>query len=74
MGTSESKAGAQKFFAGVGGVLERGANGAINMMTMPVQIANTLANGASNFLNNPLSGIIIPVCIIGGIYVITQIK
>lgn len=68
MGTSESKAGATKFFYGVGGILEKGANTAIGIASIPVKLANT----AENFLNNPLSLIIIPVVIVGGLYVISQ--
>ena len=68
MGSQQSNAGAAKFFGGVGGILEKGANTAINLASVPSQLAGSL----TNFMNNPLSAIAIPIILLGGLYVISQ--
>ena len=70
MGNKQSDEGAQKFFGGLGGILERGANAGISALTLPQQ----LLKGATDFISSPLGSIMIPIIAIGGLYVITQIK
>ena len=70
MGNKQSDAGARDFFYGVGGILERGANAGIGMLTLPQQ----LMKSATDFISSPMGSLMIPIVAIGGLYVITQIK
>ena len=70
MGNKDSNEKADRFFLGVGSILERGANTAISTMTFPQQ----LLKAGTDFMNSPMAMIMIPVIAIGGLYVVTQIK
>ena len=70
MGNKQSDEGAQRFFGGIGGILERGANAAVNTLTLPQQ----LLKAGTDFISSPLGSIMIPIVAIGGLHVITQIK
>ena len=70
MGNKQSDAGARDFFYGVGGILERGANAGVSMLTLPQQ----LMKSATDFISSPMGSIMIPIMGIGALYVITQIK
>ena len=70
MGNKQSDQGARDFFFGLGGIAERGANAAINTLTLPQQ----LMKSATDFISSPMGSIMIPIIAIGGLYVITQIK
>ena len=70
MGNKQSEENANKFFYGVGGILERGANTAIGTLTLPQQ----MLKAGTDFMNSPMAMIMIPVIAIGGLYVVTQIK
>ena len=70
MGNKQSDQGAKDFFYGLGGVLERGANAGVGMLTLPQQ----LLKGATDFISSPMGSIMIPIMGIGALYVITQIK
>ena len=70
MGNKQSDAGARDFFYGVGGILERGANAGVGMLTLPQQ----LMKSATDFISSPMGSLMIPIVAIGGLYVITQIK
>ena len=68
MGTQQSNDGAAKFFGTIGADIQGVASGAINMINMPAQIMGSI----SGFLSSPLSGITLPIIIIGGLYFITK--
>ena len=70
MGNKQSDQGAKDFFYGLGGVLERGANAGVGMLTLPQQ----LLKSATDFVSSPMGSIMIPIMGIGALYVITQIK
>ena len=70
MGNSKSDQGAKDFFYGVGGILERGANAGVSILTLPQQ----LMKSATDFISSPMGSLMIPIVAIGGLYVITQIK
>jgi len=70
MGNKQSDAGARDFFYGVGGILDRGANAGVGMLTLPQQ----LMKSATDFVSSPMGSIMIPIMGIGALYVITQIK
>ena len=70
MGNKDSSDKADRFFLGLGGIAERGANSAISMMTLPQQ----LMKSATDFISSPMGSIMIPIMGIGALYVITQIK
>ena len=70
MGNKQSDQGAKDFFYGLGGILERGSNAAINTLTLPQQ----LLKSTTDFISSPMGSIMIPIMGIGALYVITQIK
>jgi hypothetical protein len=61
MGTQQSNEGAQRFFDNLG-----------NAITSDLGAPGALANGISNLLSNGLTGLILPIALIGGIYIISQ--
>ena len=69
MGTQQSNDCARDFFYGLGGVLERGAGAVTNTIAGPGNVMNAMAN----YLNSPLSGITLPIIILGGLYVASQV-
>ena len=69
MGNKQSDEGAQKFFGGLGGILERGANAAVNTLTLPQQ----LMKSAIDFVSSPMGSIMIPIVALGGIYIASQV-
>ena len=69
MATQQSNDGDAEFFGTIGGDLQGFASGAINIINAPAQIMNSLAG----FLSSPLSGITLPIFIIGGLYIITKV-
>jgi len=69
MGNKQSEENANKFFYGVGGILERGANTAISTMTFPQQ----LLKAGTDFISSPMGSILIPIVAIGGLYVVSQV-
>ena len=70
MGNKQSDQGAKDFFYGLGGVLERGANAGVGLLTLPQQ----LMKSATDFISSPMGSIMLPIMGIGALYVITQIK
>jgi hypothetical protein len=54
----------------VGGILERGANAGVGMLSLPQQ----LMKSATDFISSPMGSLMISIVAIGGLYVITQIK
>ena len=69
MGNKQSDAGARDFFYGLGGALERGAGAVSSTLGAPGQLANAL----SSYISSPLGGITLPIIIIGGLYVASQV-
>ena len=69
MGNKQSDAGARDFFYGLGGTLERGAGAVSSTLGAPGQLAGAL----SNYINSPLGGITLPIIILGGLYVASQV-
>ena len=70
MGNKDSSDKADRFFLGLGGILEKGANAGIGMLSLPQQ----LMKSATDFISGPMGSLMIPIVAIGGLYVITQIK
>jgi hypothetical protein len=69
MGNKQSDAGARDFFYGIGGVFEKQANALSSSIGAPGQLAGAL----SNYINSPLGGITLPIIILGGLYVASQV-
>ena len=69
MGNEQSNRGAEKFFGGIGGLLEKGANSAINTLTLPQQ----LLKSATDFVSSPMGSIMIPIVALGGLYIASQV-
>ena len=69
MGNKQSDEGAQRFFGGLGGILERGANSADNTLSLPQQ----LMKSATDFISSPMGGIVIPIVLLGGLYIASQV-
>jgi hypothetical protein len=67
--TQETDKGARDFFYNIGGIFEKGA-GAI---TSTIAAPGTLANALGNYINSPLGGITLPIIIIGGMFVASQV-
>ena len=70
MGTKQSNEGAADFFHTIGGNLQ----GLSNAMTSSISAPGQIAEALSNYISSPLGGITIPIVIIGGIFVFTQLK
>ena len=70
MGNKDSSDKADRFFLGLGGILERGANAGVSALTLPQQ----LLKAGTDFISSPMGSLMIPIIAIGGLYVITQIK
>ena len=69
MGNKDSNEKADRFFLGVGSILEKGANSAINTLTLPQQ----LFKAGTDFISSPMGSILIPIVAIGGLYVVSQV-
>ena len=69
MGNKQSDHGARDFFFGLGGVFEKGANAVSSSVGAPGQLAGAL----SNYINSPLGGITLPIIVLGGLYVASQV-
>ena len=69
MGNKDSNEKVDRFFLGLGGVLEKGANSAINTLTLPQQ----LFKAGTDFISSPMGSILIPIVAIGGLYVVSQV-
>ena len=69
MGTKQSNAGARDFFYGIGGSLEKGMGALTSTISAPGQLASAL----SNYISSPLGGITLPIVILGGLYVASQV-
>ena len=67
--TQQSNAGARDFFFGIGGALEKQAGALSSSIGAPGQLAGAL----SNYINSPLGGITLPIIILGGLYVASQV-
>ena len=69
MGNKQSDAGARDFFFGIGGAIEKQANALSSSLGAP----GTLANALANYMSSPLGGITLPIIILGGMYVASQV-
>ena len=69
MGNEQSNRGAEKFFGGLGGILERGANAGVSALTLPLQ----LLKSATDFVSSPMGSIMIPIVALGGLYIASQV-
>ncbi len=69
MGNDQSNRGAEKFFGGIGGILERGGNAVVGTLTLPQQ----LMKSATDFISSPMGSLMIPIVAIGGLYIASQV-
>ena len=69
MGNEQGNRGAEKFFGGIGGILEKGANAAVGTLTIPQQ----LMKSATDFVSSPIGSIMIPIMGIAGLYIASQV-
>ena len=69
MGNKQSDAGARDFFLGIGGALEKQAGALSSSIGAP----GALAGALSNYINSPLGGITLPIVVLGGLYVASQV-
>ena len=69
MGNKQSDEGAHRFFGGLGGILEKGANAAVGTLTIPQQVFKS----ATDFISWPMGSLMIPIVAIGGLYIASQV-
>ena len=69
MGNKQSDEGAQKFFGGLGGILERGGNAVVGTLTLP----QMMMKSATDFVSSPMGSIMIPIVALGGLYIASQV-
>jgi hypothetical protein len=67
--TQKTDKGARDFFYGVGGVFEKGGNAISSTLGAP----GALAGALSNYISSPLGGITLPIIVLGGLYVASQV-
>jgi len=70
MGNSESDERARDFFYGIGGHIERGFDSAVNTVTAPARLMDSMGK----FLTSPTTGIILPIAALAGLYIVMQFK
>ena len=69
MGNDQSNRGAEKFFGGFPGILEKGGNAVVGTLTLPQQ----LMKSATDFISSPMGSLLIPIVAIGGLYIASQV-
>ena len=73
MGNKESNENAEEFFIGFGNGLvdrfDKGYGAILNTASAPANFANSLGS----YLNSPLGGIMLPIMIIGGLFVVRTV-
>jgi len=73
MGNKESNENAEEFFIGFGNGLvdrfDKGFGGIMNTVNAP----GNLANSIGSYINSPLGGIMLPIMIIGGLFVVSTV-
>jgi len=73
MGNKESNENAEEFFNGFGNGLvdrfDKGYGGIMNTVSAP----GNLANSVGEYINSPLGGIMIPIMLVGGLFVVITV-
>ena len=73
MGNKESNENAEEFFTGFcNGLVDRfdkGFGGIMNTVNAP----GNLANSVGEYINSPLGGIMIPIMLVGGLFVVITV-
>ena len=73
MGNKESNENAEEFFVGFGNGLvdrfDKGYGALLNTASAPGNLANSLGS----YLTSPLGGIMLPIMIIGGLFVVSTV-
>lgn len=69
MGNSKSAQGANDFFKTVGSKLNGLADGVVGTISAPANLAKSMGE----YLNSPMGGMMVPILIIGGLYVASQV-
>ena len=73
MGNKESNENAEEFFNGFGNGLvdrfDKGFGGIMNTVNAP----GNLANSVGEYINSPLGGIMIPIMLVGGLFVVITV-
>ena len=73
MGNKESNENAEEFFVGFGNGLvdrfDKGYGAILNTASAPANLANSIGS----YINSPLGGIMLPIIIIGGLYVASTV-
>jgi len=69
MRNQQSDKRARDFIYGLGGVWERGGNAISSTIGAP----GALAGALSNYISSPLGGITLPIIVLGGLYVASQV-
>ena len=69
MGNDQSNRGAEKFFGGFAGILEKGGNAVVGTLTLPQQ----LMKSATDFISSPMGSLMIPIVAIGGLYIASNL-
>ena len=73
MGNKESNENAEEFFTGFGnGLVDRfdqGFGGIMNTVNAPAKLAGSVGE----YINSPLGGIMIPIMLVGGLFVVITV-
>jgi hypothetical protein len=68
MGNSKSAQGANDFFKTIGSKLNNTADGLINTISAPGNMAKSMGE----YLNSPMGGMMVPILALGGLYIASQ--
>ena len=74
MGNENSNEKAQQFFENLGNQIQQRTDRANDLFYKTASIPSQIVGAATQFLTNPMSGLIIPVVCIAGLYIVLNRK
>ena len=74
MGNSDSNEKAQQFFENLGDQIQQRTDRANDLFYKTASIPSQIVGAATQFLTNPMSGLIIPIVALGGLYIVLNRK
>jgi hypothetical protein len=74
MGNSESDQKARDFFENLGEQIQQRTDRANDLFYKTASIPSQIVGAATQFLTNPMSGLIIPIVALGGLYIVLNRK
>jgi hypothetical protein len=74
MGNENSNEKAQQFFENLGTQIQQRTDRANDLFYKTASIPSQIVGAATQFLTNPMSGLIIPIVALGGLYIVLNRK